>query len=99
MQLQGKQLMLRLWLWRVNNTSAACRAKACEEAVQGVGQSGVMSDLLVSALVLWDGLDAFPHVTYVVVYQVLLNALLVPHFGILNIGQLILRNELNNVCI
>ena len=39
-----------------------------------------MADLLVAAFVVCDGPDAFPHTTYVVVLEVLLNALPVPVF-------------------
>lgn len=40
-----------------------------------------MADLLVAALVVSHGLDAFPHVAWFVVLKVLLNTLFVPVFA------------------
>lgn len=40
-----------------------------------------MADLLISVLVVCNGPDAFPHITWVIVIEVLLNVLLVPVFS------------------
>ena len=81
MQLQCEWLMLHLWLRKMYSVSTTRGFKACEEAVR---QSGVTADLLVAALVVCHGPDAFPQITWVVVIAVVLNALFVSELCLLD---------------